>query len=216
MLILKSLLAISIAPVTYLARAMCGDIESLVKTGRFSLDGPHPRPTSKLQFLIGGSGAAAIAISPPLLAAPVALFAYVAVLISIIDQTTGLIPNRLIYPALAAGLFVSAAQSGVVSLESSIIGALGTFAVVASTSLLSVAISGPRTATLGMGDWKLGATIGAWLGLMPSLAAFVAALATCIGVMTWQRRRLVMVPFAPTFCFYALFFALSDILGVTA
>jgi leader peptidase (prepilin peptidase)/N-methyltransferase len=84
----------------------------------------------------------------------------------IIDARTGLIPNRITYPAFAA-ILIAAAFAG--SVASAGVGAL----VVGGALALLYLITQRRG--LGLGDVKLGACIGAGLGPVAGMTALGAS-----------------------------------------
>lgn len=74
---------------------------------------------------------------------------------AVIDVRCRRIPNRLVLPFLVAGVVLGAARNGLAGFEKSVAGI-----VLAAVALgIFCAVRG-----LGMGDLKLGAAVGAWIG----------------------------------------------------
>ena len=99
------------------------------------------------------------------------------------DVRTGRIPNRLVYPFLLAGMAVSVLRHGAEGLWESLGGvfvamlALGAF----------VWLGG-----LGMGDLKLCAAVGAWIGPSQMLVALIAiSIAGGAFALIWATRQRV-------------------------
>ena len=112
--------------------------------------------------------------------------------LSVVDLEERRVPNRLVLPGLAAALLVRTA------LDPSPRWALG--ALAAGASLLLLAIVYP--AGMGMGDVKLAAFLGAWLGwygllalVLGTFAAFLPA--AVILAARGRAARKVGLPFAP-------------------
>ncbi len=128
----------------------------------------------------------------------------VLVVVTVTDLERRIVPNRIIVPALVAALVARTA------LDPSARWALA--ALAAGGILLLVAVVYP--AGMGMGDVKLTAFLGAWLGwqaltalLLGLLASFPAALA--ILVLRGRSGRKVGLPFAP-------FLALGGVIALLA
>ena len=125
-----------------------------------------------------------------------ALGCVVLVVISVSDLETRRVPNRIVVPALGAVLVARTV------IDPSLEWLLG--ALLAGGTLFVFAVIYP--AGLGMGDVKLGAFLGAWLGwngvlalVLGSFAAFVPALG--ILVVRGRAGRKVALPFAPFLAF---------------
>jgi len=136
------------------------------------------------------------------------------VTVSVIDLDLFLIPNRVIYPSLAA-LAVLLCAAAVVEgdatrLRTAALGGLGAWA-----ALLVVHLINP--AGMGFGDVRLAAVIGAalgWLGypevVAGLFAGFVAASVIGIALLLVRRRgRKDAVPFGPFLAAGALFVVLG-------
>jgi len=133
-----------------------------------------------------------------------ALGCVVLVAISVTDLESRRVPNRIVVPAMVVALVVRTA------LDPSIEWVLG--ALITGGLLLVLALIYP--AGLGMGDVKLGAFLGAWLGwygllavVLGSFAAFVPAVG--ILVVKGSAGRKVALPFAP-------FLALGGVIALLA
>jgi len=133
-----------------------------------------------------------------------ALGCLVLVAVSVTDLETRRVPNRIVVPALAAALAVRSA------LDPSLRWLLGMLVVGVLLFLLAVV----HPAGLGMGDVKLGAFLGAWLGFYGLLAlvlgSFAAFLPAAFILVTRGRAgRKVGIPFAP-------FLALGGVIALLA
>ncbi len=130
------------------------------------------------------------------------LFAWLLVVVAVIDARTQRIPNRLTYtltPALVVLLVAAALLSGdpVVALRV-LLGGLAAFA-----AMLALALIAPRG--MGMGDVKLSAFIGAGLGylgwghvLLGMMAAYLLGGLTAIALIVLGiRGRKEKMPFGP-------------------
>ena len=133
-----------------------------------------------------------------------ALGCLVLVMVSVTDLETRRVPNRVVLPALVAALVVQTA------LHPSVEWILGV--LVTGGLLFVLAVIYP--AGMGMGDVKLAAFLGAWLGwngllalVLGSFAAFLPALAVL--VVRGKAGRKVALPFAP-------FLALGGVLALLA
>ena len=130
------------------------------------------------------------------------LFAAVAVLLTVIDLRHRLLPNRVILPALAAGavLLTVAAAAGDAwpALLRATLGAAVLFVV-----FLVLALVSPRS--LGMGDVKLAALVGLFLGWIGWGAVVVGGAAgfvvqALLAVVLLASRRIGLrgeLPFGP-------------------
>ena len=99
---------------------------------------------------------------------------------SVADLRTRRIPNWLVFPFLIAGVAASAAMHGWAGLESSVLGFLAGAGVLAPFYLLG---------GMGMGDLKLMAAVGAWIGPHQVLFAFVfMGLAGGLMALVWAIR----------------------------
>ncbi len=96
------------------------------------------------------------------------------------DLRTRRIPNWLVFPFLIAGVAVSAMTRGWAGLESSILGIL----VGAALLILFYFLGG-----MGMGDVKLLASVGAWIGPQQVFVAFAfMGLAGGVMALAWAIR----------------------------
>jgi leader peptidase (prepilin peptidase)/N-methyltransferase len=129
----------------------------------------------------------------------------VLVAVSVTDLERRIIPNRIVLPALAAALVVQTLRDPGVEWFLAAVAAGGFFLVLALV----------YPAGLGMGDVKLAAFLGAWLGrdvfvalVVGSLLGAVVALVV-VGVRRGDARR-AMMPYGPSLAaggVAALFFA---------
>jgi leader peptidase (prepilin peptidase)/N-methyltransferase len=130
------------------------------------------------------------------------LLAVAAVLLTVIDLQHRLLPNRVLLPALAAGavLLLGAAAAGGAwsALGRAVLGAAALFLVFLVLALLS-------PGGLGMGDVKLAAVLGLYLGwvgwpavLFGAVAAFVVQALVALGLLAARRvQRGSSLPFGP-------------------
>ena len=130
------------------------------------------------------------------------VLAVAAVLLAVVDLRHQLLPDRVVLPALAAGvvlLLVAAAAEGAWGdLLRAVLGAAAMFG-----GFLVLALVSPSG--LGMGDVKLAALLGLHLGwlawpavLLGALAAFVAQALVAMVLLAARRvRRDAALPFGP-------------------
>lgn len=116
----------------------------------------------------------------------------VLVAITVTDVERRIIPNRIVLPALVAALVVQTARDPSLEWVLAALGAGGVFLV--------MALAYP--AGLGMGDVKLAAFMGAWLGVAVVPALFLGSLlalvpAVVILVRHGSAGRKMGVPFGP-------------------
>ncbi len=116
----------------------------------------------------------------------------VLVAITVTDVERRIIPNRIVLPALVAALVVQTARDPSLEWVLAALGAGGFFLV--------MALAYP--AGLGMGDVKLAAFMGAWLGVAVVPALFLGSLlalvpAVVILVRHGSAGRKMGVPFGP-------------------
>jgi leader peptidase (prepilin peptidase)/N-methyltransferase len=116
----------------------------------------------------------------------------VLVAVTVTDLERRIIPNRIVVPALVAALVVQTARDPGLEWVLSAAGAGGLFLVLALV----------YPAGLGMGDVKLAAFMGAWLGAVVFVALFAGSLLAAIAAVVVLLRhgaagRKVGIPFAP-------------------
>lgn len=141
---------------------------------------------------IGLAVACVLALDPLAAALVGALGCAVLVAVTVTDLERRIIPNRIIVPALVAALVVQTIREPSVEW---LVAALG-----AGAFFLVFALIYP--AGLGMGDVKLAAFLGAWLGRDVVVALFagsVLAAIPAVGVLLVRGSagRKVGLPFAP-------------------
>lgn len=144
---------------------------------------------------------------------PLILCLWLLLALTVIDIETGLLPDCLTYLLLWTGLVVAAllpAHATYVSATSAVFGAVTGYL---SFRLLYEAfrlVTGKES--MGFGDFKLAAGIGAWIGIETLLYViiFASILGLCVGValvLLGRYSRSDGIPFAP-------FLALSAALGL--
>ena len=121
-----------------------------------------------------------------------ALGCAVLVAVSVTDLERRIVPNRIIVPALAVALIVQTARDPSLEWIAASLAAGGFFLVAALV----------YPAGLGMGDVKLAAFLGAWLGTSVVVALFAGSLlalvpAVVLLVMRGSAARKMGIPFAP-------------------
>jgi leader peptidase (prepilin peptidase)/N-methyltransferase len=121
-----------------------------------------------------------------------ALGCAVLVAVSITDLERRIIPNRIVLPALAVALVVQTARDPSAEWVLAALGAGGFFLLLALV----------HPAGLGMGDVKLAAFMGAWLGRDVAVAVFVGSLlgmlpALVVLVRRGGEGRKVTLPYGP-------------------
>jgi leader peptidase (prepilin peptidase) / N-methyltransferase len=121
-----------------------------------------------------------------------ALGCAVIVAVTVTDLERRIVPNRIVVPALAVALVVQTIRDPSVEWVLAAAGAGGFF--------LLLAIVNP--AGLGMGDVKLAAFLGAWLGRDVAVALFVGALLGALPALVLLVRRgrsagKVTLPYVP-------------------
>jgi leader peptidase (prepilin peptidase)/N-methyltransferase len=129
-------------------------------------------------------------------------FLWVLVALSLIDLETKLLPNRIVYPSVVAGVvlvaIVAAAGPGIDEWVRGI-------AAMAVSALAFFVIALIAPAGMGMGDVKLSALIGLYLGyfswgrvFLGFFLAFLAGAVVGIGLMIAGRAgRKTAIPFGP-------------------
>lgn len=150
---------------------------------------------------------AAIALTPPALAAPGALLAYALAWAAVVDADRFILPDAITLSLVLAGLGFAYLRGD--AMLPYVIGAAAGYlalALVASTYRHVRGRSG-----LGMGDAKLLAAAGAWLGWTALPIVMLAASLAALGWAGWrimQRGRAALtapIPFGPFIA--AAFFA---------
>jgi leader peptidase (prepilin peptidase)/N-methyltransferase len=116
----------------------------------------------------------------------------VLVVVSITDLGRRIVPNRIIVPALAVALVVQTARDPSVEWIASSLASGGFYLIAALI----------YPAGIGMGDVKLAAFLGAWLGASVIVALFAGSIlallpAIAIIAMRGKEGRKVGIPFAP-------------------
>ena len=116
----------------------------------------------------------------------------VVVAVTVTDLERRIVPNRIVLPALATALVVQTIRDPSLEWIVSALGAGGFFLVLALVN----------PAGLGMGDVKLAAFLGAWLGYPVAVALFVGSLlglipAAFVLVRSGTEGRKTTLPYVP-------------------
>ena len=163
--------------------------------------------------LVAAVGASLVAV-PGLEGLLGAFLAALMLAIAIIDSSRYIIPNELTAAALALGLL----RAGAVGPEAGLTGVIwATLRAVAICLPLLALMEGYRRWRgrdgLGLGDVKLAAVAGAWLGLVTIFAVIELAALSALGVYAvnayWRRRPMKATAFLP----FGLFLAPAIWLG---
>ena len=152
---------------------------------------------------------AAFVVATPLAAVATFVLALIMALITLTDLKHFIIPNALSFPAVPLGIVANIAvfhaDDWMAGLTESLLGAVlagGSFYLLRAVWFRLRGYEG-----LGLGDVKLAAVAGAWLGpaLLPSacLAAALAGLAAVIIMAILPGRRVVMTDHIPFGSFIA-------------
>jgi leader peptidase (prepilin peptidase)/N-methyltransferase len=163
--------------------------------------------------LVAAVGASLVAV-PGLEGLLGAFLAALMLVIAIIDSSRYIIPNELTAAALALGLL----RAGAVGPEAGLTGVIwATLRAVAICLPLLALMEGYRRWRgrdgLGLGDVKLAAVAGAWLGLVTIFAVIELAALSALGAYAvnayWRRRPMKATAFLP----FGLFLAPAIWLG---
>lgn len=141
---------------------------------------------------LGLAVACVVAFGLSLDALVAALGCAVLVAVTVTDLERRIIPNRIVVPALVVALVVQTARDPGLEWALAAVGAGGLFLVLALV----------YPAGLGMGDVKLAAFMGAWLGAAVFVALFAGSLLAAIAAVVVLLRhgaagRKAGIPFAP-------------------
>ncbi len=127
-------------------------------------------------------------------------FTWLLIAMTLVDFDTKLLPDQMTYPLLWLGLFTNAVFTGIVDLQSAVIGAIAGYLFLWSIYWAFKLLTGKEG--MGYGDFKLLAALGAWLGwqALPSviLIAAVVGLVYALGNIVLRRQdRHETIPFGP-------------------
>jgi leader peptidase (prepilin peptidase)/N-methyltransferase len=153
----------------------------------------HPRHPARRRLLLVASPIFALAslwaFDAPLSAALATVFVVVLLALAWIDAETGLLPDLLTQPLLWLGL-VANLGGRFVPLEDAVIGAVAGYLVL--WSVYWAFLLATRRESLGRGDLKLLAALGAWLGWMslPWLLLISAGLGLLVALGLRMQGRL--------------------------
>ena len=135
----------------------------------------------------------------------------VLIVLARIDAYTGLLPDVLTQPLLWAGLLFHL-TGRVIPLEQAVLGAISGYLPLRLLAGFCQYLTGRPS--MGHGDFKLAAALGAWVGAsMIPVVLLVASCIACIAVgLRWLKTRqgyAVAIPFGP-------FLSMAGILGLFA
>lgn len=176
----------------------------LASRGRCRQCGARISPAYPLTELgaAGIGAAAALLVSRPVAAGIVALVGWWLLVLALIDLRTFRLPDALTLPLLVAGLALAAVRlpPGLILPDplDALVGAAAGFLVLAGIRWLYARTRGVEG--LGLGDAKLAAAAGAWLGwaALPWLLLFAASTALVVALIVHRRLRGdLAVPFGP-------------------
>lgn len=128
-------------------------------------------------------------------------FLWTLLVLAVIDVRTLLLPDRLTLGLLWVGLLANAmGYWGLVSLPDAVLGAVAGYASLAAVAWGYARLAGREG--MGMGDAKLLAALGAWLGwmLLPLMVLLASVLALLVGGLALLRGRVdryTSIPFGP-------------------
>ena len=143
--------------------------------------------------VIGGAATAHFGLVPEAFAAIVLLCALAA--LAVIDMEHFLLPDAIVLPLVWVGLLVNSVGL-ITGLESAVWGAAAGYVLLRVLAEAWQRLRGVEA--LGLGDCKLAAALGAWLG-WPGLgvALFLAGLSTVVVGVLARRRAAELLPFGP-------------------
>lgn len=148
----------------------------------------------------GGLSAYFLSTLPFWVAMPLAVFAVFLTVLTVIDAQTMLLPDILTLPLLGMGLLVNSNET-VVSFQDAVLGALLGYLVPLLIALYYRRFRGHDG--IGLGDVKLIAALGAWLGwqALPALAVLASgihlALLAIIFIVSRNKDAVIEQPFGP-------------------
>lgn len=153
---------------------------------------------SALALLIGAACAfTAGFLAPPDLIAPGCILAFGLAWATMIDADRFILPDVLTLGLVVAGLLVALTR-GISAAQPYILGAIAGYLALASIAWLYRRLR--RRNGLGLGDAKLLAAGGAWVGWtgLPFIVLFASAicLASLLAIAIWKRRRISSGPVA--------------------
>lgn len=122
------------------------------------------------------------------------LLAAMLVRLSWVDMQTKRLPDRLTLPLIVMGLVLSAVAGQATLLNATIGGALG-FAVLAGIGQLHFNRTGQEG--LGLGDAKLFAAAGTWLGWSALPATMLISACSALAFVVITRPSNPQIPFGP-------------------
>lgn len=144
-----------------------------------------PYRAAKLALAMIGMAAWSCRAAPPGLLLPTCVLGWALIVLATVDFIAMRLPDAITLPLIGLGLLV-AARSPEPLLFDRAIGAVAGYATFAGLGLLYHRLRGRHG--LGLGDAKLAAAAGAWLGWAP-LPVFI--LLACLGGIGWAGLRMI-------------------------
>lgn len=142
----------------------------------------------------------AVLALPAASAWPAILLGWALLALALIDRRHFLLPDALTLPLIAAGLAIAAWTGGTAALAAAAMGAMLGYGLLAGTALAYRRLRGREG--LGLGDAKLLAAAGAWVGWTGLGAVLLAASAAALAIaaLGWRRgmaRAATPIAFGP-------------------
>jgi leader peptidase (prepilin peptidase)/N-methyltransferase len=161
-----------------------------------SCGAPIPRHHPAIELATLAIALAAVAVAAPAMAAILALVGWWLLLLAVIDLRSRTLPDALTLPLIAAGLAEAALVPGETPADRLIGAALG-YAAFAGLAALYRRLRGREG--LGLGDAKLLAAGGAWLGwaALPMIVLLAATAALAAAFISGRTRAGSLIAFGP-------------------
>ncbi len=144
---------------------------------------PGPPPAAMTAAVVAVFGWAAAATPPGLVLALSLILGWALLTLAVVDGRVFRLPDRLTLPLLGAGLAAAFALPGAPILDR-LVGAAAGYAVLAAIGWAFWRLRGEEA--LGLGDAKLLAAGGAWLGWRPLPSVAIVA---CLLALAWVAVR---------------------------
>jgi leader peptidase (prepilin peptidase)/N-methyltransferase len=152
---------------------------------RYFSGASHPYRPAKLTIAMIAMVLWSYWATPPYLLLPTCLLGWALIVLATVDFAAMRLPDAITLPLIIVGLLITA-RLPEQSLLDRAIGAAGGYGVFAGLGLLYHRVRGRHG--LGLGDAKLAAAAGAWLG-WATLPLFI--LLACLGGIAWAGLRMI-------------------------